>query len=94
MRAYLEFSRKSFQEQIAYRGALLLRIPGYFVCFYLLKMFWEGLYANNPSGTVGGISLKPMLTYALISAIVGGLYQFPGILQVYLNDLHVLPNKM
>ena len=82
MRAYLEISKKSFQEQLAYRGELFVRFLGIFLSFYLLYMFWKALYANSTE--VQGISFDSMLTYTIISAITGGILNIFGILNVYL----------
>ena len=81
MRAYLECAKKSFQELLAYRGELLTRVLGMFFTFYLLYMFWRGLYVNSTE--VQGISFDSMLTYTMISAIIGGgLLRNMGVLQV------------
>lgn len=82
MRAYLEVCKKSFQERIAYRGELLIRFVGIFMSFYLLYMFWKALYANSTD--VQGISFQSMITYTIMSAIMGGIINFIGILNVYL----------
>ena len=82
MRAYLELSKKSFQEMIAYRGELLVRFLAMFLSFYLLYTFWKGLYANATE--VQGISFNSMLTYTILSAITGGILNIFGVLQVYL----------
>ncbi|MEM7131516.1 MAG: ABC-2 family transporter protein [Chloroflexota bacterium] len=83
LRAYLEFAKKSFQEQIAYRTELLIRIIGLFFSFYLLKIFWTALYDN--ASEVEGIPLNAMITYAILSAVTGGLLNVFGILQVYIS---------
>ena len=83
MRRYLEVIKKSFQEQLAYRGELLVRVLGTIMSFYLLYMFWNALYANVDK--VQDISLQSMLTYTLMSTIMGGILNVFGILQVYLT---------
>ena len=50
--------------------------------FYLLYMFWKALYANSTD--VQGISLDAMITYTIISAIMGGIINIFGILNIYL----------
>ena len=82
MRAYLEICKKSFQERMAYRGELLIRFVGIFMSFYLLYMFWKALYANSTD--VQGISFHSMITYTIMSAIMGGIINIFGILNVYL----------
>ena len=82
MRAYLEVCKKSFQERMAYRGELLIRFMGTFLSFYLLYMFWKALYANSTD--VQGISFHSMITYTIMSALLGGILNIFGILNVYL----------
>ncbi|MEM7533894.1 MAG: ABC-2 family transporter protein [Chloroflexota bacterium] len=86
-RAYLEFAKKSFQEQIAYRSDLVIRVIALFFSFYLLTIFWTALYGNaaTTEQAVEGIPLSSMITYAILSAVTGGLLNVFGILQVYIS---------
>ncbi|MGA2973856.1 MAG: ABC-2 family transporter protein [Spirochaetia bacterium] len=82
MRAYLELAKKSFQEMLSSRGEALLRLLAMLLSLYLLYTFWKGLYAN--AAEVQGITFNEMLTYAILSAVTGGILNIFGLLQVYI----------
>ena len=81
MRAYLEIAVKSFQETISSRAEALIRVIAMLLALSLLNAFWKALY--GASAEVQGISFRGMLTYAMLSALTGGVLNIFGLLQVY-----------
>jgi ABC-2 type transport system permease protein len=68
MRVFVEVARRSFQRQLAYRGAALAGIFVNGVFGLIIASVYRGLYASTPaSRSVEGFSLSEMLTYVWIS---------------------------
>lgn len=56
---------------------------GLALSFYLMASFWTGLYRN--ASPVDTVPLPDMITYALLSATLGGLLGVFGLLQIHLT---------
>lgn len=68
---YIEFMKKSFQQQFVYRSNTIIRICTSFIYLFITVSIWTALYRGQ--GVVDGVSLQEMLTYILMSQLMGGL---------------------
>lgn len=67
MTPYLTYFRKSFKQSIAYRATVWLQIVAAIVSVFVQVSVWRSLIGT---GTVNGITLGNMVTYAIINAIM------------------------
>lgn len=65
---YLEFLKKSFQQNLTYRGNTVMRMGLSFLYLFVTMSIWQALYRGREA--VDGIALTDMLTYVLISQVV------------------------
>jgi ABC-2 type transport system permease protein len=65
---YIEFLKKSFQQQFVYRTNTIIHILTSFIYLFVTVSIWSALYKGKE--VVDGISLKEMLTYVLMVQFV------------------------
>jgi ABC-2 type transport system permease protein len=65
---YLAFAASAFQTQLAYRGQVWAQALGYFIHVSAKVAIWTAVFAGL--GTVDGITLPQMVTYAIIAGSV------------------------
>lgn len=65
---YLEFLKKSFQQQFVYRANTIIHIFSSFIYLFVTVSIWTALYKGK--GIIDGISQKEMLTYVLMVQFV------------------------
>jgi ABC-2 type transport system permease protein len=70
-RKYLELFKKAFQRSIAYRADTLLSIIGSVIWLFAQVAIWRALLAN-PVQSIG-TTAREMVTYVIVSALVGAL---------------------
>lgn len=73
-RTYLEFFKVSFQSSIAFRANTLLSIVGSVIWLFVQVAIWRALLSDPV--TVIGTTVREMVTYVIVSAIVGVLTGF------------------
>lgn len=67
MTPYLTYFRKSFKQSIAYRATVWLQIVAAVVSVFVQVSVWKSLIG---SGSVDGITVGTMITYAIINAVM------------------------
>ncbi len=65
---YLAFAASAFQTQLAYRGQVWALALGYFINISAKVAIWTALFAGQ--GSVDGVSLAQMVTYAIIAGSI------------------------
>jgi ABC-2 type transport system permease protein len=65
---YIEFLKKSFQQQFVYRTNTIIYVFTSFIYLFVTVSIWSALYRGK--GIIDGISLKEMLTYVLMVQFV------------------------
>ena len=68
---YLEFLKKSFQQNLVYRGNTAMRIVLSFLYLFVTVSIWKALYQGRD--TVSGVALQDMITYVIIAQLAGSL---------------------
>ncbi len=72
MRKYIEFTKKCFQRSLTYRINYFTSLSTHIVLVCIYIAIWSALYANKAQ--VEGISLKEMITYAVLSVMLSKLF--------------------
>ena len=65
---YLAFVASAFQTQLAYRGQVWALALGYFINISAKVAIWTAVFAGH--GSVDGVSLAQMVTYAIIAGSI------------------------
>lgn len=65
---YIEFLKKAFQKQYAYRANTYIRMFGALVGVFISINIWLALYGDT--GAVNGISLPDMIDYVILNALI------------------------
>ena len=65
---YLAFAASAFQTQLAYRGQVWALALGYFINISAKVAIWTAVFAGH--GSVDGVSLAQMVTYAIIAGSI------------------------
>lgn len=68
MSAFLALIRASFQREVEHRSKMLVRILGGLIEILARISIWQAVFAGH--GTMNGISLPQMITYALIGGTI------------------------
>jgi ABC-2 type transport system permease protein len=69
MKLFLSFARQAFHTTAIYRFEFWLRVVNNFVWMFSAYWLWKVLYTQKAGAF--GISLEQMVTYALLSSVVG-----------------------
>lgn len=65
---YIEFLKKSFQQQFAYRTNTIIHLFTSFIYIFVTVNIWSALY--NGKDAIDGVTIKEMLTYVLMVQLV------------------------
>lgn len=71
-RAYLEFARKSFQNNLVYRADYLAGVLNAIVMIFVNISIWRAIYEEE--GELQGLQFKMMATYVVLSFLLQTLY--------------------
>jgi ABC-2 type transport system permease protein len=72
--AYLAFAQSAFQTQLAYRNEVWTNLFGKLVQVFARVAIWMAVYAGTTS--ISGVSLKQMVTYALLGGVITGAIRY------------------
>jgi ABC-2 type transport system permease protein len=72
MRVYLEFARKSFQNNITYRLDFFAGVINAIVMIFVNISIWKAI--NDEEGALGELQLKILVTYLVISFLMQTIY--------------------
>lgn len=72
MRKYIEFAKRYFQRSLVYRISYFTKLFTSILLVYISIAIWSALYRNKAQ--VEGINLEEMITYAIVSIILGVLF--------------------
>lgn len=78
MSVYLAFAQSAFQTQLAYRNEVWANMFGKLVQVFARVAIWMAIYAGT--GTIAGVSLEQMITYALLGGAVIGAIRYETII--------------
>jgi ABC-2 type transport system permease protein len=78
MSVYLAFGQSAFQTQMAYRHELWANLFGKLVQVFARVAIWIAIYAG--AGSIAGVSLQQMVTYALLGGAVTGAIRYETII--------------
>ncbi len=70
MRTYYEFFGKSFKRNLAYRSDVWLRVAGNVLGILVQVAIWRAILGQ---GSVEGIDVRDMVTYSILTTLVGGV---------------------
>jgi ABC-2 type transport system permease protein len=76
---YVAFAASSFQTALAYRGQVWAQALGYFINISAKVAIWTALFAGQAS--VDGVSLKQMVTYAIVAGSLDVGWQWERFIQ-------------
>ena len=74
--AYIEFAKRAFAREAAYREEVFTGIGSVALRVYLYFALWSALYANN--GPQAGFSLRDVITYATLALMLGLIFGAQG----------------
>ena len=74
--AYIEFARRAFNRESVYRVQVFTRIGSILLRVFLMATLWTALYRTN--GEQAGITLHAMITYQVLSLVMGLIYNVDG----------------
>ncbi len=69
--AYLSIAGISFRQRFVYRADSLLGIVSTALGYFIMVNVWTALYAGRAE--LGGVALRGMITYTLVSSVLRGL---------------------
>ncbi|EMS70568.1 ABC transporter permease [Ruminiclostridium cellobioparum] len=72
MRAYVEFAKKAFQNNIAYRADYVAGVINAIVMIFVNICIWKAIYEDEQ--TVDGVQFKILITYVVISFLMQCIY--------------------
>ncbi len=70
MRKYLELLKTSIKTMYAYKFEFTIYITATLVSMSVFYFVWTAIYSYNQVGTLGGLTLQQMITYAVISMAI------------------------
>lgn len=82
---YLAFAQSAFQSQLAYRGQVLASLFGSLIQVFAWIAIWISVYGN--AGSVGGVTLPEMVTYALLGGTVMNAWPWRRLLNAVGNSV-------
>lgn len=72
MRAYLEFAKKSFQNNITYRADYIAGVINAIVMIFVNIYIWKAIYEEE--AVVDGVQFKILITYVVLSFLLQCVY--------------------
>ncbi len=69
--AYLRITSLSFRQRFVYRADSLLGIVSEAFYYFVMVSVWTALYSGRAE--LGGVALRGMITYTLLSSVLRGL---------------------
>ena len=72
MRAYVEFAKKAFQNNIAYRADYVAGVINAIVMIFVNISIWKAIYEDEQA--VDGVQFKMLITYIVLSFLLQCIY--------------------
>ncbi len=72
MRAYVEFAKKAFQNNIAYRADYVAGVINAIVMIFVNISIWKAIYEDEQA--VDGVQFKMLITYIVLSFLMQCIY--------------------
>ncbi len=72
MRAYVEFAKKAFQNNITYRADYVAGVINAIVMIFVNICIWKAIYEDEQS--VDGVQFKMLITYVVLSFLMQCIY--------------------
>lgn len=71
IKVYSSFSKGSFKKLATYKANLFMGLIGQLLIVSVTYFLWIAIYSSSSEGVMKGFTLKEMLTYVMISLLIG-----------------------
>ena len=71
IRVYSSFAKGTFKALSSYKANLLMGLIGQLIMISVTYFLWIAIYSSSQEGIMNGFTLKEMLTYVMITLLIG-----------------------
>lgn len=71
IRVYSSFAKGNFKKLSAYKANLFMGLIGQLIMISVTYFLWIAIYSSSQEGVMKGFTLKEMLTYVMITLLIG-----------------------